>query len=77
MVPKGEAIQRIGSHIATLNSQLDAAKTQMKTAVKPGRYVLNFQINALRKELHYWKNQTARLKAMPNQEVPLWDKLGA
>lgn len=77
MVPKSEAIQRIVSHITSLNSQLEAAKTQMKAAVKPGRYGLNFQINALKKEIHYWKNQTARLKALPNKEVPLWDKLGA
>jgi hypothetical protein len=76
MVPKGEAIQRIATHIASLNCQLDEAKAQMKAAVKPGRYVLNFQRNALKKELHYWKNQSARLKALPEAEVLLWDKLG-
>ena len=75
MVPKGEAIERIATHITSLNLQLEAAKAQMKAAVKPGRYLLNFQINALKKERHYWKNQSARLKTLAKAEVPLWDKL--
>jgi capsule polysaccharide export protein KpsE/RkpR len=76
MVPKAEAIDRISKHLAALNVQLDAAKAEMKTAVKPGRYALNFQINALKKEIHYWKNQAGRLRSLPRTEVPLLEKLG-
>ena len=76
MVPKAEALDRIARHMESLKQELAAASERMKSAVKPGRYALNFQINALKKELHYWKSQSNRLKALPRSEVPLSEKLG-
>jgi hypothetical protein len=76
VLPKGEAIERIGKHLAALSSQLDQKKTQMKTAVKPGRYALNFQINALKKEIHHWKIQASRIRREPRTEVPVPENFG-
>jgi predicted RNase H-like nuclease (RuvC/YqgF family) len=75
LLPKGEAVTRIAKHITMLNSQLDEMKTRMKTAVKPGRYALNFQINALKKEIHHWKLQASRISRESRTEVPVPDPL--
>ena len=75
LVPKAEALDRIARRLASLATELDAAKERMKTAVKPGRYALNFQINSLKKEIHYWKSQATRLRSLPRNEVPMLDKL--
>ncbi len=76
VLPKGEAIERIGKHLAALSSQLDQKKTQMKFAVKPGRYALNFQINALKKEIHRWKIHASRIRREPRTEVPIPEIFG-
>jgi hypothetical protein len=76
MIPKAEALDRVAKRLVALNAELDAAKERMKTAVKPGRYALNFQINALKKEIHHWKLQASRLRRLDRAEVPLLEKLG-
>jgi hypothetical protein len=64
-VPKAEAIEKFARHAATVKAQLEAAQAQLKTAVSPGKYALNFQVNALKKELHQDKAQILRLKKAP------------
>jgi regulator of replication initiation timing len=75
-IPKAEAIEKIAKHLVTVQARLDAAKTQLKTAVT-GKYALNFQVNALKKELHHYKAQAARLKKEPRTEIVWSDKYGA
>jgi hypothetical protein len=72
-IAKEEAIARIGKHIAALNALLDQARTRMAATPRPGRYAQNFQVNAIRKEIHAWKRQADRLRKGPRAEVP-WDE---
>jgi len=71
MIPKTEAIEKYATHLAAVRVRLIAAKTQLKGAVSPDKYSLNFQVNALKKEAHFCKGQISRLKKIPATEV-LW-----
>jgi cell division protein FtsB len=76
-IPKAEAIEKLSKHSAGIRSQLAAAQLKLKAAVSPDKYALNFQANALKKELNFCKAQINRLKKEPRTEV-IWDeKFGA
>ncbi|MDR3670912.1 MAG: hypothetical protein P4L36_08710 [Holophaga sp.] len=76
-IPKTEAIAKLSKHSAGLRVQLEAAKAQLHAAVSPDKYALNFQVNALKKQVHFCKAQVTRLNKEPRTEV-LWDdKFGA
>jgi len=76
-IPKDEAIEKIAKHSATVRTQLAVAKAQLQAAVSPEKYALNFQVNALQKQLNFGKAQINRLKKEPRAEV-IWDaKFGA
>jgi hypothetical protein len=45
--------------------------------VSPDKYALNFQANALKKQLNFCKSQINRLKKEPRTEVIWDDKFGA
>jgi len=76
-IPKAQAIEKLARHVAAVKVQLEAAKAQLKAAVSPGRYALNFQVNALKKEIHHCKTQISRLQKDPRTEVAWSDKYGA
>jgi regulator of replication initiation timing len=76
-LPKAEAIEKVNQQIANLQTQLDAAKAQMQSAVSPGKYALNFQVNTLKKQLHACKLQVDRIKKDPKPEVPWFDRFSA
>jgi hypothetical protein len=77
MIPKAEAIEKLSKHGAALRLQLAAAKAKLQAAVSPDKYALNFQANALKKQVNFCKAQIARLNKEPRTEV-LWDdKFGA
>jgi len=71
-IPKAEAIEKIAKHSATVRTQLAVAKAQLQAAVSPEKYALNFQVNALQKQLNFGKAQINRLKKEPRAEV-IWD----
>jgi hypothetical protein len=76
-IPKAEAIEKLSKHSAAIRVQLEAAKASLHAAVSPDKYALNFQTNALKKQLNFCKAQITRLKKEPRTEV-LWDeKFGA
>jgi hypothetical protein len=72
-MPKAEAIAKIAQQVAAIKVQLEAAQQQLKAAVYPNRYVLNFQVNALRGKANFWKAQISRLKKEPKTSVD-WSK---
>jgi hypothetical protein len=76
-IPKAEAIEKLARHVASVKTQLEAAQAQLKAAVSPGKYALNFQVNALKKELHHYKAQIARLQKEPRAVVEWSEKRGA
>jgi len=67
--PKAEAIEKIARQAAAVKTQLETAQAQLKAAVSPGKYALNFQVNALKKEMHSYKAQIVRLKKAPVAEA--------
>ena len=76
MIPKTEALEKFSTHLAGVRVQLIAARTQLKAAVSPEKYRLNFQVNALKKEAHFCKAQITRLKKSPATEVLWSDRFG-
>lgn len=71
-IPKAEAIARLSKRGAAIKVQMEAARAQLKAAVKPGKYVLHFQTDALKKKMNFCKSQISRLKKEPGTEV-IWD----
>ena len=76
-IPKAEAILKLGKHSAAIKVRMEAAKGQLLAAVSPDKYALNFQTNALKKQLAFCKSQINRLKKEPRTEVIWDDKFGA
>ena len=76
-IPKAEAIEKLAKHGAAVKVQFETAKAQLKAAVSPDKYALNFQANSLKKQLNFCKAQIARLKKEPRAEVIWDDKFGA
>ena len=70
-LPKAEAIEKIAKHLTQVRAQLDTAKAQLKAAVSPDKYVLNFRVNALRKQVNTGKAHIARFKKAPGTDV-IW-----
>ena len=68
-MPKAEALAKIAKQVAEIKVQLEASKLQLKAAVKPNRYALNFQVNGYRSQANFWKAQMARLKKEPKTEI--------
>ena len=73
VMPKAEAIAKIAQQVTEIKVQLEASREQLKTAVYPNRYALNFQVNALRAKSNFWKAQVARLKKEPKTSID-WSK---
>jgi hypothetical protein len=76
-LPKAEALAKIATMMAAIKVQLEASQAQLKAAVKPERYALNFQVNAHKKEINFWKVQVTRLKKEPKTEVDWNEEFGA
>jgi hypothetical protein len=76
-IPKAEAIEKLSKHGAAVKVQFETAKAKLKAAVSPDKYALNFQANALKKQLNFCKAQITRLKKEPRTEVIWDDKFGA
>ena len=76
-IPKAEAIEKITKLIAAIKVNLTASKAQLKTAVAPERYALNFQKDGYQKQANFWKAQIARLKKEPKTEVNWTKEFGA
>jgi hypothetical protein len=76
-LPKAEAIAKIAKHIAAIKVELEASQAQLKTSVKPQRYALNFQVNALKKQTHFWKTQITRLNREPKTEIDMLKEFGS
>jgi hypothetical protein len=76
-IPKAQAIERITRHLAELRAQLEVAQAQLKAGVSPGKFLLNLQVNALKKQVHTCKAHLARIQKEPRTEVVWPDKLGA
>jgi hypothetical protein len=73
VMPKAEAIAKIAKQVAEIRVQLEASREQLKAAVYPNRYALNFQVNALRGKANFWKAQISRLQKEPKTSVD-WSK---
>jgi capsule polysaccharide export protein KpsE/RkpR len=76
-IPKAEAIARITGALVEIRAQLTAARAELAAGASPGKQVLNFKVNALRKRANAGKTQIARLKRDPRAEVLWSDKFGA
>jgi hypothetical protein len=76
-IPKAEAIARITQFLAAIRVLLVAARAELAAAVSPGKQLLNFKVNALRKQVRSGKAQIARLKREPRADVLWSDKFGA
>jgi hypothetical protein len=72
-ITKEEALVKIARQVAEIKQQLERSRIDLKAALKPKRYSMNFQVNAFRKEINYWKGQATRLKLEPITEVD-WAK---
>lgn len=72
-IPKAEAIETIAKNVAAIRVRLASAKVLLAAAVKPERYALHFQVNALKKQANFWKAQISRLKKESKTEVD-WAK---
>ncbi len=72
-IPKAEAIERITRFVAAIRVLLAAAKTALTAGTSPDKYVLNFKVNELKKQVRSGKAQIARLKREPRAEV-LWSE---
>jgi len=76
-IPKAEAIARITGSLVEIRAQLTAARAELAAGASPGKQVLNFKVNALRKQVRSGKAQIARLKREPRADVLWSDKFGA
>ena len=76
-ISKAKAIEQITQQTLTLQTQLEEAQVQLKAAVSPGKYALNLQVNALKKQLHACRLQLDRIKKDPKPEVDWPDRLSA
>ena len=72
-IPKAEAIANLTKRSAAIKVQMEASKAQLQAAVKPGKYALHFQTDALKKQMNFCKSQISRLKKAPGTEV-VWDE---
>jgi len=71
-IPKAEAIEKFAKSNAAARILLETAKAQLKAAVSPDKYALNFQVNALKKQVNFGKAQITRIKKEPGTEV-IWE----
>ena len=76
-IPKAQAIEQITRQVAAIQAELDVSLAQLKVAVSPGKYALNLQVNALKKQLHACRLQIDRIKKDPQTEVVAPDRLSA
>jgi hypothetical protein len=74
-MPKADAIDKIAKNLVTVRAQLATTQAELKAAVSPDKYRLNFQVNALKKQANFGKAQIARLKKIPATEVAWSDSL--
>lgn len=71
-IPKAEAIEKLAKSNAATRILLETAKAQLKAAASPDKYALNFQVNALKKQVNFGKAQITRIKKEPRTEV-IWE----
>jgi hypothetical protein len=69
LMPKADALAKIAKLSAAVNLQLTAVAALKKAAEKSDRYVLNFQLNSLKKEANFWKAQANRIKKASKTEI--------
>jgi hypothetical protein len=73
LMPKAEALAKIAKLSAAVNLRVAEAAGLKKAAAKSDRYVLNFQLNALKAEANFWKAQANRIKKAAKTEID-WAK---
>jgi hypothetical protein len=76
-VPKAEAEARIAKHLAGLKRQLEDLRVLLRRRDRSEGYVLNFKVNALKKEIHRWQAHSARIHKDSRAEAVLPGSLGA
>ena len=68
-LPKEEVMALIAKDLAAVRVQLETAKAQLKAKDQTDKYRLNFQVNALKKQVHVGKAHLLRLKKSPAAEI--------
>ena len=76
-VPKADALVRLAKNLAAVRVEQVAAQARLKAAVSPDKYALHFQLDAFKKQAHFFKAQIARIKKEPQAEVIWSDRFGA